>query len=140
MLINISKLVSHPENNQILPSLTKEEEKKLSDSLSKEIKPVPLEVLERNDGTYLVLDGNNRVNILNQIEYKDDLECLVLGKEKDWPIEKQEERMLDTNLTRRNLNKTQKMDIAKFQVAKGKTQDEIAKILAISSWVFPLAT
>ncbi|NUM33730.1 MAG: helix-turn-helix domain-containing protein [Candidatus Brocadiae bacterium] len=132
MLINIEKLVPHPANDQILPSLTKEEKKNLEESLTKQIKPVPLDVLERKDGMYLVLDGNNRLSLLNQNGHKGDLECFILGKEEDWSFEKQEEYMLNTNLTRRNLSKKQKMDIAKMQTAKGRTQDEVSKILGIS--------
>lgn len=110
--INIKLLVEHPDNNSLLPPLSRDEEAELRSSLTEGIRPNPWEVLKDHEN-YLVLDGNTRLRILREIGYQGELLCTILGDAKDWPIEKQRTFIQRVNLARRNLSREQEQEIAR---------------------------
>jgi len=135
----ISEMIEHPDNQTLLPPLTKEDEDELEASLRREIKPIPFEVLA-NHSKYLILDGNNRFRILNKIGYDGELPCIVLGNVGDWPIQMQRTTIQKINLARRHITNEQKKEIARQMVARGEDVRVVAKVVGIGKSTVARAT
>lgn len=134
--IELARLIEHPENKTLLPALSETEREGLKKQLQSNCKPHPFTVMERENekytalqGTYTVLDGNNRLQILRELGIAGKWPCIV---EKFMPLEQQRTYIENCSLSRRNLSKDQKAEIAKRQVARGVTTREVEKAVGMS--------
>jgi len=125
----IWKLVEHPSNVSLLPSLSEEEENSLRKSIESGVDPIPFVVVPGKDNSYIVLDGNNRLKILQDMNYTDYVPCIV----KDLSNEEQEEYIIKNQLSRRNLTMEQKKEIARKLISMGKKVVDVAGDLGVSA-------
>ena len=158
--INITLLEKHPDNATILPPPTHDERERLKKKIQNNPEPQPFVVLRKCEGCkgvcsdcvgseefrfygkeYIILDGNNRFEIMNEdLGYVGDVPCIVLGAVMDYTKEEQRTYMENCSLGRRNLTKEQKAEIAKHRIARGIPQSEVAELLGIDQATVSRAT
>ena len=131
-------LEKHPDNEKLLPPLSDDEKEVLKKKMQTELEPQPFTVIkQKSDGKFWVLDGNNRLSILKELGFSGGVPCIV---KKNMTIEEQRTFIENCSLGRRNLTKETKIEIAQRQVARGISQNDVAKILGISQQTVSRAT